>query len=487
MQSGENTDPKNRDENSIKSELKSLAEFFYIKDVPSYGNNFFFTIGIYLLELFVVLAATGMIMLIFGPYWWDLTAAGTFIRSIHLWAAEAFVTLMLIHFLVQLFTSAYKQKRLVWMIGVAMLLIVFLEFAFGIGLRGDFVSQWNDKAGADLWNGLGLGYWINPLNTGAVLGWHVAIVPLLLAALIFTHYMLVKQKGLNKPYRSDIPYSMVQANHRQMYRRMVYIFIIVLLFAIFLRAPYIPPLTIQSIAQSNQSIMALTLLGELNQSSHTATYLDTIDPYTFNTSVVYVNIPYMKYINSTFGAKNALAEYYAENATQRETSLNEAYAFFSGNWSESAALNSTNPLVNTIATLVRLAKGGTYQTLLQGEVASGLNYTYVIRFLSDSRVLQSTASEYGLRTHQFGMIKAGGMWWQIGSYWTLPYNYLEIATSGIPWWGDLENGVIAVAVFVLLLFLPYIPGLREVPDKLKLYKVFWNRFTVPEMKKKELK
>ena len=77
--SEENSDTK---EKSIISELKSLTKFFYIKNIPSYGNNFFFTIGIYLLELFAILAVTGMIMLIFGPYWWDLTSAGTLLRSI---------------------------------------------------------------------------------------------------------------------------------------------------------------------------------------------------------------------------------------------------------------------------------------------------------------------------------------------------------------------------------------------------------------------
>jgi len=123
--------------------------------------------------------------------------------------------------------------------------------------------------------------------------------------------------------------------------------------------------------------------------------------------------------------------------------------------------------------------------MLQGEVSSGLNYTYVIRFLSDTRVLQRTASKYGLRASQWGIIKAGGEWWQIGSYWLAPYNYLEIITNGIPWWNDLENGTIAVIFFSVLLLLPYIPGLRELPDKLKLYKVYWNRFTVPEMRKKK--
>jgi len=469
---------------SNTSALSALMKFFYINEVPSYGNNFFFTIGVYLLELFAILATTGIIMLIFGPYWWDLTSAGAFVRSIHLWAAEAFVTLILLHFTVQLFTSAYRQKRLVWMIGVVLLLLVFLEYAFGIGLRGDFVSQWNDKAGADLWNGLGLGYWVNPLNNGALLGWHVAIVPLLLVVLIFTHYMLVKSKGLNKPYRSDIPYSMVPANHRSMYRRMVYVLAIVIVFAVFLRAPYIPPLTIQSVAQSSPGIMASTLLKELNQSSNTATYFDTIDPYAFNTSMVYFVKPYDEYINSSLGTRNWLSLYFMENPSQRTQTFDSAYRFFKGNWTFASASNSTNPLIESTASLVKLAQGGTYQQMLQGEVASGLNYTYVIRFLSDTRVLQSTATKYGLRTSQLGMIKAGGIWWQIGSYWTLPYNYLEIFTAGIPWWSDLENGVIAVVVFALLLFLPYIPGLRALPDKLRLYKVFWNRFTVPEMKKK---
>jgi len=65
-----------------------------------------------------------------------------------------------------------------------------------------------------------------------------------------------------------------------------------------------------------------------------------------------------------------------------------------------------------------------------------------------------TASKYGLRASQWGMIKAGGAWWQIGSYWAAQYNYPEIITNGIPWWGDLENGVIAVIFFAILLFLP---------------------------------
>lgn len=481
------TDAENGEDQGILSQLRSMLEFFYIKEVPSYGNNFFFTIGIYLIELFGILAVTGMIMLVFGPYWWNLTAAGTFMRSVHLWAAEAFVTLMLVHMFVNLSTSAFKRKKLVWVLGSVILFVVFLEYAFGIGLRGDFVSQWNAKAGADLWNGMGLGYWVNPLNFGAVLGWHVAIVPLLLVALIFTHYMMVKSKGLSKPYRNDIPYSMVPANHRQMYRRMVYVLAIVLLFAVLFRAPYIPPLTIQSVAANSPSVMALTLLNEFNYSSPTATYLDTIDPYTFSTRAVFVTIPYEAYVKLS-GSPNYENVYLAEPKSSRINEYSQAYTYFSDNGSVAGGVNSTDPLIAVTSQLVLMAQAGVYQPVLQNEASSGLDNTYVINFLNDSGALPEEAEKYGLAAPMWlGISKAGSSLWPPGSYWAAPYGALEMLTSGIRWWGDLENGIVAVAIFIVFMALPYIPGLRELPDRMGLYKLFWNRYTVPELRSNKRK
>lgn len=471
-----------KDKEGVFSGLRSLTDIFYIKKVPSYGNNFFFTIGVYLLELFGILAITGMVMLIFGPYWWNLTVIGTFFRSLHLWAAEAFVTLMLVHLFVQFATSSFRRKKLVWMIGSVMLLLVFLEYAFGIGVQGGFVAQWNAKAGADLWNGMGLGYWVNPLNMSAVLGWHVAIVPILLALLIFVHYMLVKQGGLSTPYRGDIPYGVVEANHKLMYRRMVYVLAIVLVSAVILRSPYIAPLSIQQVALSTPGTFAITLMQEFNHTSGTAAYIDTIDPYTFNTSMSYVTIPYLSYVNITrsFNYEQALIR---QNQSTRDSDIAAAYSYFLDNGTVSGGFNSTNTAIRLFSQLTYMAQTGLYQSVLQGEVQNPLNETYTIRLLADTGALSSYASQYGLRTHQWGMIKAGSLWWQIGSYWTAPYNWLEIMTGGIQWWGDIENGILAVAAFVVLMFLPFIPGLNKLPDKLKLYKLFWNRFTIPEMKK----
>ncbi len=475
---------KNKGKGNISSmlnELKSLTQSFYITKVPSYGNTFFFTIGIYLLELFGVLAVSGMVMLIFGPFWWDTTTWGTFFRSLHIWAAEAFVTLLLLHVFVNFSTSAFKKKKLVWMIGAVLLLLVFLEYAFGVGLQGDFVAQWNAKAGADLWNGLGLGFWINPLNYGALLGWHVAILPIILALLIFLHYMLVQKKGLSTPYRKDIKYKMVEADHKKMYRRMVYILVIVLLFAVFLRAPYITPLTTTSIAQNTPNLFALTLIHEFTNTSGTATYFDTIQPYTFSTSKVYVTYPYSAYTNAS-GSQNRLLFFYSENPSSQNATINEAYTYFEANGSIENGINSNNSIVSVMSTLTKLAQSGIYGPVLRSEQPSSLDETYEIRFFADSRVLYSYSKANGLRTSQFGMIKLGNQWWQIGSYWMAPYNLLEI---WFPNNTDFDNGVIALIVFLVLMFFPFIPYLNKLPDKLRLYKLFWNRFTIPGLRNKK--
>ena len=476
-------DKDKKDNNSFFSPLIDLMHDQYIKYVPSYGNSFFFTIGIYLLELFVILAISGMIMLIFGPYWWDTTAIGTFFRSLHLWAAEAFVTLMFIHLFVNFSTSAFKKKKLVWIIGSVLLLLVLLEFAFGIGVQGGLLSQWNDKAGADLWNGMGLGFWINPLNQGAVLGWHVAIIPILLLLLIFMHYSLVKKDGLSTPYRDDIPYKMVEADHKKMYRRMVYIFIIILVFAFVFSSPYIAPLTISQAANSNPSGIATTLLQEFNFSSGTATYLDSIDPYTFSTRNVYFTVPYSAYV-SFENKSNELSVFFNESPSEQNQQFIQAYNYFSNNGSISNGMDSQNPLIVATASLTKMAESGQYQLVVQNESSSGLDETYVLRFLYDTGALTTAATHYGLRTAQWGMLKVGAPPWSI-EYWLIPYNALEIATANIPWWNDLENGLVAIIIFFILMLFPFIPYLNKLPDKLKMYKLFWNKYTNPEMRKKK--
>lgn len=470
----------------LLDDVKGVSEDYLINKGPSYGNNFFFTIGIYLLELFVVLAATGIIMVVFGPFWWDMSTIGTFIRSIHMWAAEAFVTLILVHLFVNFSTSVFKNRKLMWIIGSAMLGLALFEFAFGVGLGGSIVAQANEQAGSDLWNGMGLGYWINPLNSGAVFGWHVAAIPLILIVLMFLHYSIMRHRGLSTPYRKDIPYSITPIDHKMIYKRMVYVLAIVLIFAVLFQAPYEPPLTISQAAAHYPDAVASTFLNESNMSSATATYFDTIDPFTFNTRTVYVTEPYSVYLNLTHGT-NYETSFLAESAQQQNTSMADAYTYFADNGSISSGMNSTNPMIALASSLTYMAQTGAYQPILQDEVASSFNTTYVIRFLFDTGILWDEASNYNLSIPQFGMLTVGGTPPYMLQYWLLPYNTLQIVTSGIPWWNDIENGTLFGIVFMILMFLPFIPGLRAIPDKLGLYKIFWNKYTVPEIKERARK
>jgi hypothetical protein len=471
-------------EGSIMGDIKAVAEEYMIESGPSYGNNFFFTIGVYLLLLFGVLVVTGIVMVLFGPYWWDLTSIGTFIRSIHMWAAEAFVTLIFIHLFVNFSTSAFRKRKLMWIIGSVMLMLVLLEFAFGVGMGGSLLAQANQQAGSDLWNGMGLGYWINPMNSGAVLGWHIAIIPIILIALMFLHYSIVRKRGLVTPYRKDIPYSVTPIDHKMMYKRMIYLLIIVLAFAVLFRAPYMPPLTISQAANQNPDAVASAFLNESNMTSATATYIDTIDPFRFNTRYVYVTYPYSVYLNLTH-SKNLEAQFLAESTSQQNDTLAQAYAYFEANGSIRSGTNSTNPMIGLASTLTYMAQTGAYQPILQSEVAGGMNYTYVIRFLYDTGALWNAASQYNISVPQWGMLTVGGNPPLRLEYWLIPYNFMQIAMAGVPWWNDLENGTVVFLAFLIFLFLPYIPGLRAIPDKLKLYKLFWNRFTVPEMRKEK--
>ncbi len=469
---------------SLISDLKEFIQSMYIMKVPSYGNSFFYSLGFLLLTVFLLLALTGIIMVFFGPFWWDLNPVGVFIRSIHFWAAEAFLLLLSLHLLTVFSTSAFRTKKLIWIIGSFMLLLVMLQFAFGIGIRGDFVSQWNDLSAADLWNGAGLGYLVNPINFGALYGWHIAIVPITLLILMGTHYLMVKKKGISVPYRKDIPYTMVEADHKKMYMRGIAVVLVIFLFAFLFRASYVSPITIESVAKSNYSVMATTLLSEFNASSGTATYLDTIDPYAISTRQVFVSVPYSEYIRANPSAVNEEEMFYTQPNSMQEREILSAAAYFKNGGALNISQNNANPVIPLISSLVFMARSGLYDSALNGEAGSYLDTTYQLRFLSDTGVMDRYATEYGLQYSQWGVIKGTDGWWPPGLWLAAPYNYLEMTIINNDPNQDRDGFLISLSTFIVLILFPFIPFVNQLPDKLKLYKLFWNRFTIPEMRKK---
>ncbi len=487
----------------VFKELNNVIKMFYIENVPSYGNSFWFQLGFYIIVLGVFLGITGGIMLIFGPFWWNYTEAGIIVSQIHFWTAEILMTLLILHLFVNFSTSAYKKRKDSWVIGVLMFVLAMLTYEFGLGLNNNVVAQYNAKSAAGFWNSLLLGWIVNPENYGAVLGWHVMIVPAVLLVLVGVHFVLAWRRGLTTPHVKGIKYSIVKADHKKMFARASAI-VVIAVAAGFVLGPYwaypfIPALNAQYAAQHYPDLFAATLLQELNGTSGTATYskfspigdvnpyADSEDPITYvNTSQVYVIGPYSMLVNAT-GGKNLLRQYLSENATERLNQLNSAYSFFKNGGSIQQGLKSNNPIEVVASQLTVMAQSGLYDGALYMETYghSSLDQTYTIRLLSDMGLIHSLEGiQYKLNEKYFGMLKFNVEPWQIGAYWMLPYDLLEAWGDTIPWWHSLYNEIILGAFTLIILLLPWIPGLRDIPDYLRLYKLFWNRYTIPEMREK---
>ena len=297
---------------------------------------------------------------------------------------------------------------------------------------------------------------------------------------------MVRRKGISKPYRGDIPYRMVEVDHRKMYMRAIALVLTILAFAFVFRAQYVAPMTIQRAEAMNSSAVALTFLNEFNYSSGTATYLDSIDPYRYNTRQVYVTVPYSKYLQLDSGP-NEEDLFLAEPKSVQARQLAYAFGYFSGNWTLNSTANSTDPLIPMVYSLVRMARSGTYDSVINSEAGSYLDTTYQLRFLSDTGEMEALAAQDKLLPQDWGIVKGGTGWWPPGVWLGGPYNWLEVYVLGNDPNQDRDGGFIAEIALVLFIAFPFIPYVNKLPDKLKLYKIVWNRLTIPELRKRKSK
>jgi hypothetical protein len=430
----------------------TLRDKIYIHELPSYGNKIFFSLGFMALTSLVLLVLAGITMAFMGQAWWLGSPWGIYVRSVHLWAVQAFIAILVLHILVGFITSGFrKPRRMVWVFGAAIFCLALITTEFGYGLRGDFDSQYRAVSGADFWNGSYLGHWLNPLNYMQVFSLHVIIIPLSIFLLFLGHYLLERTYGISKPYRADIKYKMVAADHKVLFIRGGALAALILVFAFFFHSPYVAPITIASVAAQDPSLVSATLQQEFDRTSDTATYLDSIDPYTFDTRQVYVVVPYEQYVAST-----------------------DSLAF--SNTAGSTGSPQADPAA-MIATLMPLAKSGLYESLVSRENPSS-NDTYTLRFLNDMGVLDAKASSLNMDTAQWGMVKddAGSTFLlPPGSWWFAP---LAIVNSIFNLPNNPNGDRIAAEIlgFIMLMFIlfPYIPYLNRLPELLHLAPFIWK-------------
>lgn len=444
-----------------------------LRDVPVYANKFFYSLGFLSAISFLLLIVTGFVMAAFGPHWWITSSIGQYVRSFHLWATQAFVVFILLHLIIVFLTSGFRgPRKLTWVLGVFMFLFALAEAEFGYVLRGDFSSQYRSLQGSDFYNGSGLGWVVNNLNTGQVMGIHIAVLPLLLIGLILGHYFLVRVLGISKPKPLADNYPMTKANHGLLFWRGGSVIIAVAVLAAVLPSPYLAPLTVTKIAGEDPNLIAKTLVSEFDHSSDTATYMDNINPYTFDSRIVFIENPYRK-LSETQKTTDQLSLFAAESADLQSKQLEAAKAYYESE--TPGALPKGNPAIAIVDNLTTMAKSGLYEAVLRDSNGSAYDTTYVTRFLADTGVPDDTATSLKMTTDQYGMVReeAGNL--PPGAWWLAPIGVLNHTVLAKDDNGDRDAAIIIGSFIFLLLAFPFIPFVNRLPEKLRIYKLIWRQ------------
>lgn len=451
-----------------------LFKNIMLEEVPSYANKFFYSLGFLSMICFFLLIITGTVMVFFGPDWWFKSSIGIFTRSVHLWSLQAFALFMISHLFIVFFTSGFKPpRRFLWVLGSLMLFLVLVEAEFGYVLRDDFSSQWRSLQGADLYNGSGLGLFINNLNYAQIYGIHIFIFPFAILAVLFLHYGLIRLRGIAKPYKKTVPYRMVKANHTVLFLRGIVLMVVIIVLSVIFPSPLISPITIKQIANEDPGLMAKTLLSEIDHSSDTATYTDNISPYQFDTKKVYVEEPYTQYI-ALKGGTDSLNIFNGQSKEAQDKNLKEATAYFEKDGQISIKDNPKNPIIPVVSALVIMGKNGLYEASLKNETDTGYNTTYPLRFLSDTGALEDRATKLNMTTDQYGMLfeEKGGI--PPGAWWLAPLGLLDHTVLKTDDNQDRDGAIILGSLVLLLMAFPYIPLLNRLPEFLGVYKLLWK-------------
>jgi cytochrome b6 len=203
-------------------DLGPLLALMAKKTVPVHRHTWIYLLGGSALFLFGLQVLTGaLLMLYYQP-----TEAGAHqsvqritsevpfggvVRSVHAWGADFFIAIVALHFLVKLFTRAYRKPReMTWISGM-LLLFVALAFGFsGYLLPWTELSYYATLVGTQIPGTVPVvGEWVvhflrgGPQVTGDTItrffAAHVIFLPLLCGLVATAHVVLIQAQGSSLP------------------------------------------------------------------------------------------------------------------------------------------------------------------------------------------------------------------------------------------------------------------------------------------------
>ncbi len=484
---------------------------------PAYVASWIYVFGVATVAALAVVIVSGFVIALGGTDWWHTDSVGHFFNSLHLWSVEAFMAFMVIHLWGKFWMAAWRGKRaLTWMTGVVAFMASVVECFTGYLSQQNFDSQWISTSGKDAFNAVGVGAFFNLMNVGQMLLWHVVLIPVVLVALVGAHILAVRVRGVVHPLpvrparggtarraavaADTAPWQGPTRRYdilKEATVATVVAVVLVVALAGFLSSPDVPPVTVASWARIAPADFVATAATELAGTSETATYGPPYNTGTGNSQSIlftpssiagvrqpidaaqtFVLTPLSRVASTDPTLARALDRYQSASAST-QSAWNAAYAkavtkvtFRNGSPVVPAAADG--PVPTMLATEVTLARSGAIDAdLLANHAFYGTDFTKPLLFLEDGQYFSDKATADHLTGAQWGVMN------ETGSYPGQPWLWLYTLWYQVrPFDNSTNVDLIAIyltgAATILLLAVPFLPGLRDIPRFVPVHRLIWR-------------
>ena len=305
-----------------------------------------------------------------------------------------------------------------------------------------------------------------------------------------------------KPFRPDVdapeykgkyvPYDIIKEGTIAI----IVVGLLVVLLATLFGSPDERAITVKAWSNADPIDFATTALGELNGSTVTAQYgapyntaapgqnlgplrlaqfagvtipVNTVRDFVINPLS---SLPYDKSLSA------ALTEWKGANASQQKSWVSNYTASASKmTWSNGqidVPATNAGPVPELINKLTSMARSGALdQALVTGGGFYTTNYTKPLLFVADGTYLANLAQKQHLLGSQWGMMNETGSY--PGQAWLWLYTFwYQVPPFNSSTNADVQVSALMGLLSILLLLLPFIPGLRSIPRKVKVYRLIWR-------------
>jgi hypothetical protein len=312
---------------------------------------------------------------------------------------------------------------------------------------------------------------------------------------------MMAQPAINPKYERGVrtvPYDLL----KELAIAMAISLVLIVALGILLSSPDVGSVTIQSWSKADPVDFVTTANDELAGASTSASYgppynngsdsvqsIGPISPQSLGGVHVTVDQPNDYVINPLKQAASndtdlsgAIATWQAASADQ-QAKWHDAYATALQNakihnGQVTVAAGDYGPLPQMLNRLLQLAQAGALDgLLLSSNQFYQTDYTKPLLFMGDGGYLAGLADAQHLTGDQWGMMNETGLY--PGQTWLWLYTmWYQLPPFNTAWASvtDLLVVLMMLILTVLLLLVPFIPGLRDIPRAIPIYRLIWRRY-----------